>query len=182
MTQLFDSRFAMLEQCGVRPRRPESEPKLSAQAHLYELTEHNCHRDPTLIILPPFLVTPLNHVPCVMYYGKHYYSPAGHDTYWVDGAILTHFDWQRPDKELYREGTRREAVCAMAQFQALGSVRVCDAEETLYKVVEACFWGAEKALSLHRSNYMWWGHDHHRLWIPMKAVPACSSTRDIFLA
>ena len=146
----------------------------------FEQPSCHCCRNEQVIELPPFLVVPIAEVPSVDVPWDVWKGDRGHDAYWVGGALLTHFHHQRPESN-FRDATRREAVCLMAQLQRLGSVRVWDGHTEQRPVVEACFWGPGR-LSLHRTGpnfFMFPGLNHHRLWIPRNRVPYCSSTRDL---
>ena len=137
---------------------------------------HHCE-DEQVVVVPPFLVFPLRTVMSVeaRWRRLEWTGELSHPTYWVEGAILTHFPDQEPDPALYRGGNVREAVCLITQHPRFGSVRIHDGIELYEPVIEACRWNGN--FSLHRcapNSYCFPGEHHHRLWIPRSEVPAAS--------
>ncbi len=137
---------------------------------------HRCE-DEQVVVVPPFLVVPLRTVMSVegRWRRAEWLGELAHPTYWVGGAILTHFSEQTPDPALYRGGNVREAVCLIAQHPRFGSVRIHDGMELYEPVIEACRWNGN--FSLHRcapGSYCFPGENHHRLWIPRSGVPEAS--------
>lgn len=178
---LYDFSRRLLHDQRLSFEAPDGAPPIPPRANFYPLDAHRCDHHPTAMVLPTFLVTSLREVPSVDAM-RNYVSPRLHDTYWVAGALLTHFGWQHPNSKYFRNATLRELVCALAHFPAVGSFRTWDNAETRRPAIEACLWRGRP--SLHRtspSDFYWPGLDHHRLWIPIDTVPECSSTRDLVL-
>lgn len=137
---------------------------------------HDCskEREPEV---PPFLVVPLRGVYRVdtmrEYSGKTDFTP-----YWVRGARLCHFEWQYP-RDGWREATLTEIVCAIAQNERFGSIRTTHRDR--YQdtdTIEACRWSTSR-VCLHKSWNIWWGYQHHRMFVKEAAVPHCCTTRDL---